>query len=261
MEYVEGGELFGWINKGPFREAEAVRIFRQILSAVGYCHEFNLCHRDIKPENILLDKNGNVKIVDFGMASLQHTDWLSTSCGSPHYAAPEIALGHKYRGDKADIWSCGVVFYAMLTGTLPFGVKYMARDELRHILEAVVEGSFDIPDHVSDDAQDLLLRMLQRHPDDRIDIADIWDHPILVQYQHFVRHSDDSPSWFGGPAPIMTSSDCGEAIIRREDIDKDLLDGLCVLWYSADEEELVEELLSPEYVQELFHLIISVWFI
>ena len=206
-----------------------------------------MCHRDIKPENILIDKNGNAKIVDFGMASLQHTEWLSTSCGSPHYAAPEIALGQQYRGDKADIWSCGIVLYAMLTGTLPFGMKHQAAKKLHDILAEVVRGDFSIPVHVSDEAEDLLLRMLQHCPEDRIDIADIWQHPVVLKYEEYSRSGQPEGSWLGGPAPLMTASDCCEMISRREDIEKDILDNLCVLWYSSSEEEIVEALMSSEY--------------
>ena len=178
---------------------------------------------------------------------MQHTDFLSTSCGSPHYAAPEIAMGQRYRGNKIDIWSCGVVFYALLTGTLPFGARRRNAKQ-SDILADIIDGYFEIPDHVSDDAQDLLFRMLQRDPGDRIDICDMWEQPIILKHQDYQPYGEPTVPWFGGPAPILTSADCGEQITGRQDIDKDLLDSLCILWYSIPEEDIVEALLDPEYV-------------
>lgn len=122
LEYVQGGELFDYVSgNGALPEQEAVRLFRQIVAGLSYCHRFNICHRDLKPENLLLDSNRNIKLADFGMAALQpEGTWLNTSCGSPHYAAPEVVNGQQYRGDKADIWSTGIILFAMLNGFLPF---------------------------------------------------------------------------------------------------------------------------------------------
>ena len=102
LEYLEGGELFDYVScYGALPEEEAVRLFRQIIAGLSYCHRFNICHRDLKPENILLDAGRNIKLADFGMAALQPADrWLNTSCGSPHYAAPEIIYGKKYRREN-----------------------------------------------------------------------------------------------------------------------------------------------------------------
>lgn len=92
MEYVEGGELFDYlVKRGKLHADEALHYFQQIISGVDYCHRFNICHRDLKPENLLLDKEKNIKIADFGMAALERGgQLLETSCGSPHYASPEI---------------------------------------------------------------------------------------------------------------------------------------------------------------------------
>ena len=111
LEYVEGGELFHYISRnGRLPEGEAIRIFRQMIAGLSYCHRFSICHRDLKPENILMDRHGNIKIVDFGMAALQPANkWLTTSCGSPHYASPEVIQAKNYRGDRADIWSSYVL--------------------------------------------------------------------------------------------------------------------------------------------------------
>ncbi|KRZ29910.1 Serine/threonine-protein kinase BRSK2 [Trichinella pseudospiralis] len=153
LEYVSGGELFDYlVRKGRLPIKEAKKIFRQIVYALDYCHAQNICHRDLKPENLLLDERNNIKIADFGMASLQvEGSMLETSCGSPHYACPEVIRGEKYDGKKADVWSCGVILYALLVGALPFD-----DDNLRHLLEKVKRGVFHIPHFVPPDCQSLL---------------------------------------------------------------------------------------------------------
>src|ERR1700733_8453096 len=122
MEYIEGGELFDYIlQRGRLRPEEALHYFRQIMFAIEYCHHFNVAHRDLKPENILIDKQGNVKVADFGMAVWEYgVGLLDTSCGSPHYASPEVVSGEHYRGAVSDIWSCSVILHALLVGRLPF---------------------------------------------------------------------------------------------------------------------------------------------
>lgn len=116
LEHVSGGELFDYlVKKGRLTPKEARRFFRQIISALDFCHSHSICHRDLKPENLLLDDKTNIRIADFGMASLQvEGSMLETSCGSPHYACPEVIRGEKYDGRRADVWSCGVILYALL---------------------------------------------------------------------------------------------------------------------------------------------------
>ena len=245
MEYVEGGELFNYIVEHRYlEEYEAVRIFRQIISAVGYCHEFKVCHRDIKPENILLDSIGNVKLVDFGMASREHNEGLHTSCGSPHYAPPEIALGQTYRGAHADIWSCGIVLYVMLCGQLPFGTSFTVPDEVQMILHEVTHAEIPFPPEISTSAVDLICRMLERRPRERIPIKAIWAHPLLTYYECYAADPSYAPVWIGGPPSPLHKADCGEPITRREDIDLDILRGLCTLWHSNNQERMIATLMS-----------------
>ncbi|KAI8337592.1 kinase-like domain-containing protein, partial [Chlamydoabsidia padenii] len=122
LEYVQGGELFEYlITKGRLSEKDARKHFQQIIFGMDFCHRHLICHRDLKPENLLLDEGLNIKIADFGMASLQPSGTLlETSCGSPHYASPEIVTGVPYNGTASDTWSCGVILYALLCGHLPF---------------------------------------------------------------------------------------------------------------------------------------------
>jgi 5'-AMP-activated protein kinase catalytic alpha subunit len=122
MEYAEGGELFDYIlKKKRLDEKEAVFFMQQILSGVEYIHKNGIVHRDLKPENLLLDHNKNIKIVDFGLSNqYKPNERLKTACGSPCYAAPEMIAGKKYECLGVDIWSCGIILYAMLCGFLPF---------------------------------------------------------------------------------------------------------------------------------------------
>ncbi|KAL8670919.1 MAG: hypothetical protein Q9168_004565 [Polycauliona sp. 1 TL-2023] len=251
LEYIEGGELFDHIShNGKLPEHEAIRIFRQIIAGLSYCHRFHICHRDLKPENILMDKNHNIKIVDFGMAVLQPKNMpLNTSCGSPHYASPEVIRAEMYRGDRADIWSCGVILYAMLTGTLPFD----SAGDWSDVVQTVLSGQYTFPDDMSRYAQDFIHRILRLDPEKRISIKNMWLHPLLQQYEHL-----DSPDASGrpyiGPLPPLTLLDCGPQIRYREEIDLELLRNLRNLWHGVAEEELVAKLLSdiPSHERVLY---------
>ncbi len=242
LEYVEGGELFDYVScYGALPEEEAVRLFRQIIAGLSYCHRFNICHRDLKPENILLDSGRNIKLADFGMAALQPADkWLNTSCGSPHYAAPEIIYGRKYRGDKADIWSVGIILFAMLNGFLPFD-----GGDLSATLRLVKKGEYFLPPSLSVEASDLIQRILQKRPEDRISMADIWAHPLLKKYEKYHR-SLLPEGQLVGPPPPLSVEDCGHRISKRTDIDSELLRNLQTLWHGEKQETLIEKLLSEE---------------
>lgn len=241
LEYVEGGELFDYVScYGALPEEEAVRLFRQIIAGLSYCHRFNICHRDLKPENILLDSNRNIKLADFGMAALQPADrWLNTSCGSPHYAAPEIIYGRKYRGDKADIWSVGIILFAMLNGFLPFD-----GGDVTSTLRLVKKGEYYLPPSLSVEASDLIQRILQKRPEDRISMNGIWQHPLLKKYERM--HSLSADGTVIGPPPALTAQECGRPVSKRSDIDTELLRNLQVLWYGVKQDDLAAKLLNDE---------------
>ncbi|ANB13774.1 protein kinase HSL1 [Sugiyamaella lignohabitans] len=239
LEYVEGGELFDYlIKKGRLDEREAVNYFRQIIYGVDYCHKFNICHRDLKPENLLLDKNRNIKIADFGMAALETSDrMLETSCGSPHYASPEIVAGKNYHGAPSDIWSCGVILFALLTGHLPFD-----DDNIRKLLLKVQTGKFIMPSDISSEAQDLIWRMLRVDPIKRISMAEILRHPLLKKYpvrkngHHNTRlHQPVDTIFANADRPVKTVSD----------IDPEILKNLQILWHGASKKAVIEKLLAP----------------
>lgn len=173
MEYVPGGELFDYIVKhGKLKEPEARRFFQQIISGVDYCHRHMVVHRDLKPENLLLDANLNVKIADFGLSNMMHDgEFLRTSCGSPNYAAPEVISGKLYAGPEVDIWSCGVILYALLCGTLPFDDEHVPT-----LFRKIKSGIFAIPDYLNKEVVGLLCLMLQVDPLKRSSIKDIREH-------------------------------------------------------------------------------------
>lgn len=116
IEYAANGELFDYLTvRRSLPPDQALHFFRQIIYGLDFLHSNSICHRDLKPENILLDEHNNVKIADFGFAKWMKSNLAETACGSPHYAAPEVVKGIAYDGRKADIWSCGVILYALLT--------------------------------------------------------------------------------------------------------------------------------------------------
>ena len=125
MEYVSGGELFDFIvKKQKLTEQESCKYFQQIICGVEYLHELGIVHRDLKPENLLLDYQNNLKLVDFGLSNTyKQGETLKTACGSPCYAAPEMIEGKSYLGSRVDIWSTGVILFAMVAGYLPFEDK------------------------------------------------------------------------------------------------------------------------------------------
>ncbi|EPY50926.1 CAMK/CAMKL/GIN4 protein kinase Cdr2 [Schizosaccharomyces cryophilus OY26] len=176
VEYMPGGELFDcMLRKGSFSEETAAKFLWQILYGLEYCHKLHICHRDLKPENLFLDAHGSIKIAEFGMASVQQPGkLLQTSCGSPHYASPEIIMGRPYNGCASDIWSCGVILFALLTGRLPFD-----DDNIRSLLLKVCDGHFEMPSDISPQAQHLLYRMLDVNPSTRMTMEQIREHPFV----------------------------------------------------------------------------------
>lgn len=185
-EYVSGGELFDYIvSKGRLSADEARNFFHQIISGVEYCHFQKIVHRDLKPENLLLDANLNIKIADFGLSNLMRDgDFLRTSCGSPNYAAPEVISGHLYAGPEVDVWSCGVILYALLCGSLPFDDEVIP-----NLFKKIKSGMYSLPTHLSQLAKNLIPRMLEVDPMKRITIPEIRVHPW---FQHklppYLRH-------------------------------------------------------------------------
>ena len=174
MEYVPGKELFDYIvSKKRLSEIEACNFYQQIISGIEYLGKIRVVHRDIKPENLLLDNKKNIKIVDFGLSNIYpNNELLKTACGSPCYAAPEMINGELYKGLGADIWSSGIVLYAMLCGYLPF------EDSDNEILyKKITSGKFKIPKFLSENCKDILQKILNVDPEKRYTIKQIKKHP------------------------------------------------------------------------------------
>jgi len=143
-----------------------------MVAGIEYCHYHGIVHRDLKPENLLLDERGDIKLADFGLSNRQRDgSFLSTSCGSPNYAAPEVIQGLLYAGPEVDIWSCGVILYALLCGSLPFD-----DDNIPNLFRKIKAGRFAMPSHLSEEARQLIPGMLRVDPNKRVTIAQIRQH-------------------------------------------------------------------------------------
>ncbi|XP_029111441.1 MAP/microtubule affinity-regulating kinase 4 isoform X3 [Scleropages formosus] len=170
MEYASGGEVFDYlVSHGRMKEKEARAKFRQIVSAVHYCHQKNIVHRDLKAENLLLDADSNIKIADFGFSNeFTLGSKLDTFCGSPPYAAPELFQGKKYDGPEVDIWSLGVILYTLVSGSLPFDGQ-----NLKELRERVLRGKYRVPFYMSTDCEGILRRFLVLNPSKRCTLEQI----------------------------------------------------------------------------------------
>lgn len=177
LEYVSGGELFDYITrKGRLDESIGRHLFQQLAAAIAYCHRYRVSHRDIKPENIMMESGSqSIKVSDFGLSSITHDGrFFETSCGTPNYASPEVVSGHLYGGPEADVWSCGVVLYAMLAGCLPFDDNDVGR-----LFKKIQTAEYVMPSYLSPLAQDLIRRMLVVNQLERATMEQVLQHPWL----------------------------------------------------------------------------------
>jgi len=239
MEYVSGGELYEYIHKtGKLPERDAARLFYQICSAVQHCHNKNIAHRDLKPENILLSEPNpsmassqdglqgrRAKIVDFGLTNFTGKDkygepmtqetrdsFLKTQCGSPHYAAPEVLQGRDYKGRCVDIWSLGIILYAMMCARLPFHAGTVPQ-----LMRKIVDGHYQIPDHLSPGAKDLILKMLRNKPEQRLTISQVMEHQwiqshgphIIPASREQTREQQQQKDTLPSMTPLDSSEDLG----------------------------------------------------
>lgn len=190
MEYCKSGELFNYIVKNKrLSEEISAFFFYQLINGINYLHNQGICHRDLKPENLLLSKNYKLKIIDFGLSNFKtEGELLETPCGSPCYASPEMVRGYSYDGFGIDIWSCGIILYAMICGFLPF--EEDENDEYNETLfKNIVKCDIEYPSElISETAEDLLKRILVKEPDKRIKIEDIKKHQFYLMGQEIYRN-------------------------------------------------------------------------
>ncbi|TFK21270.1 CAMK/CAMKL/AMPK protein kinase [Coprinopsis marcescibilis] len=222
-----GGELFNYIvQNGRMPELQARRFFQQIISGIEYSHRLKIVHRDLKPENVLLDDDLNVKIADFGLSNeISDGDFLTTSCGSPNYAAPEVIRGGVYAGPEIDVWSSGVILYVMLCGRLPF-----EDEDVQVLFQKISQGTFHVPSYMSQDARSLITQMLVVDPVKRISVADIMEHPFFkVDLPRYLTPLPPPP----GPVLGMLTS----LVAPQKQLDFEIIEGL-----GRIEEDVVDQL-------------------
>ncbi|KAL7375050.1 hypothetical protein ABVT39_011103 [Epinephelus coioides] len=223
MEYASGGEVFDYlVAHGRMKEKEARAKFRQIVSAVQYCHQKCIVHRDLKAENLLLDADMNIKIADFGFSNeFTLGNKLDTFCGSPPYAAPELFQGKKYDGPEVDVWSLGVILYTLVSGSLPFDGQ-----NLKELRERVLRGKYRIPFYMSTDCENLLKKFLILNPSKRGSLEQIMRDRWMN-----VGHEDEELKPYVEPQPDYKDP-------RRTDI---------MLQMGFSQDEIQDSLVNQKY--------------
>ncbi|XP_026122934.1 serine/threonine-protein kinase MARK2 isoform X7 [Carassius auratus] len=224
MEYASGGEVFDYlVAHGRMKEKEARAKFRQIVSAVQYCHQKCIVHRDLKAENLLLDADMNIKIADFGFSNeFTVGNKLDTFCGSPPYAAPELFQGKKYDGPEVDVWSLGVILYTLVSGSLPFDGQ-----NLKELRERVLRGKYRVPFYMSTDCENLLKKFLILNPTKRLSL----EQQIMKDRWMNVGHEDEELKPYIQPQPDYKDP-------RRTDM---------MLQLGFSQEEIEESLIKQKY--------------
>lgn len=178
FEFVNGGQMLDYIiSHGRLKEKQARKFARQIASALDYCHRNSIVHRDLKIENILISKMGDIKIIDFGLSNLfSPRNQLKTFCGSLYFAAPELLQAKQYTGPEVDVWSFGIVLYVLVCGKVPFDDQSMPQLHAK-----IKKGHVDYPPWLSAECRNLIHRMLQTDPTQRLTLSEIMTHPWLTK--------------------------------------------------------------------------------
>jgi serine/threonine protein kinase len=200
LEYCSGGDLFDKLMLGGYMApGEVLAYFQQLVVALQFSHRHGITHRDLKLENVLIDRQGRLRLADFGMASMMRPgSLLETACGSPNYCAPEVLSGELYDGARSDCWSLGVILYAMLTGGLPFD-----DDNFSRLVAKVRSGIFFIPDEVHPDAAAIVRALLVVNPYARMSLDDVSRTPWFNS-QPFPAHL--APLRATVPRPLAATS-------------------------------------------------------
>ena len=234
-EYCEGRDLMDYIlTRTRLTEEESLKFFQQLINALYYLHSQNITHRDIKIDNLLLDRNYDLKLIDFGLSTKYRDDkLLDQPCGTVVYAAPEVLECKEYHGMLADVWSSGIVLYGMLSGYLPFCEK---DDEINKQL--VIKGDIEIPEFFSPLAKDLIMHMLDINPLTRYTLDEIREHP-----------------WFN----LMDFKLIPGIIIgfNKIPIDEYIIN-LCASYYNRDKEKVRESVINNKFDPDstLYYLLV-----
>lgn len=200
IEFIAGGELFDKIvEAGKFDAKKSRKYFRQLISGVSFCHQQEVCHRDLKPENLLLDKDQNLRISDFGLSNFASggdipekndrniENLLHTTCGTPNYVAPEVLADKGYDGKAADVWSCGVILYVLLAGFLPFDEGTMSK-----LFRRIQRADYELPPWFDEGAKDLITKILVTDVKKRLTMKQIKAHPWFnIGYENCPPSKED----------------------------------------------------------------------
>eukprot|EP01041_Mallomonas_annulata_P009083 gene9083-18820_t len=229
MESIEGGNLCSYVKaKRRLSEEESRRIFFQLLQAMDYLHNLNFVHRDIKLENVLFGEGKDIKLIDFGFSTVhQHGKRLRVFCGTPSYMAPEIVRRTEYDGKPTDMWSMGILLYALLCGCFPFRAR-----SYPDLYRRIARGHFTVPEELSTSVKDLLRQLLQLDAHTRVTASNALRHPWLAAQ---LVHAPDM-SRLRSESPILVSDRASD------DVDEQVI--LEIQYFGITREEVLKQILS-----------------
>lgn len=199
FEFVDGCQMLDYVvTHGKLKEKQSRKFFRQLLSAVDYCHKNSVVHRDLKIENIMVDKNLNIKLIDFGLSNFYNPkDSLKTFCGSLYFAAPELLKGNVYTGPEVDVWSLGIILYVLVCGKVPFDDK-----SLPVLHQKIKKCELDIPSDLSSECRHLISRMIVANPLERATLNEVIFHAWTRHGEEGVCNGSGIESYLPSRPPL-----------------------------------------------------------
>ena len=266
MDYCSKGELFNYIvDKHHLSPKKSAFFYYQLINGIEYLHKKGVCHRDLKPENLLLTEKNKLKIIDFGLSNYYNVNLLETPCGSPCYASPEMVRGHKYDGFRIDIWSSGIILYAMLCGYLPF--EEMENDECNEVLfKNIMECNVEYPpEFIPPYAESLLRKIIVKDPRKRITIDEIKKEKFYILGEIIYKQTFENLKNIGLDEYLFSLEDNNKLYKYLKDDSKDNLLEKNYLYFNDNnkkEKEKVEiikytepNMISEKYKNEFITLL------